>query len=74
MTPNQIIEEIGNLNKRDFSELLFQLSDFLRMRSDYATKSQWSGNPRGVFLTCGELINSAAMKFLEYKNAKEVEP
>ncbi len=74
MTPNQIIEEIGNLNKHDFSELLFQLSDFLRMQSDYATTSQRSGNPREVFLICGELMNSAAMKFLEYKKAKEVEP
>jgi hypothetical protein len=74
MTPNQMIEEIGNLNKHDFSELLFQISDFLRMQSDHATTSQRSGNPREVFLNCGELIESAAIKFLEYKNAKEVEP
>jgi len=70
MTPNQIIEEIGNLNKHDFSELLFQLSDFLRMQSDYATTSQRSGNPREVLLIGGELVKSAAIKFLEYKNAK----
>jgi hypothetical protein len=67
--PNEILNEIKNLDKYDFCDILFGISDHLNESSEYATISERKGNPKLVFSVCSQIIRAAAKEFTKYRDA-----